>query len=302
MSKILAIVLFAFAVTANAKENITVLYAFSASDTTANYSRVMLEEANRIQNKYNFIFDAKPGAGGTLAALAVSNTPNTILHHSTAFFVRPNFFPKESWDLAQYREEFVLCRAPMSISSSKYSKWSEIGNKPVTVGISGLGVTTHIVAVKLQERFPNMVIVPFKSTTDAVLSMVTGNTDLAIGFSGELTQWINAGKVHVLGITGTRSHPGFPSLTGQGFDPIFGQMLVGQHYVVPASWSEDKSRELYDIFAQAAKSKTVTDSFRDDFCAPEPTTYKDLSKFSEKLIESEIPSPKFLIVFNPKRI
>ena len=164
------------ALVAIAKENITVLYAFSPSDTTANYSRVLLNEANRIQDKYNFIFDARPGAGGTIAAHTVLTTPNTVLHHSTAFFVRPNFYSAaESWEISAFREQFVHCLAPMVISSSRYRDWKEIGDQPATVGISGLGVTTHITAVKLKERFPNIVIVPFKSTSDALLSMVEGH-------------------------------------------------------------------------------------------------------------------------------
>ena len=66
MKKLLAALLLV-ASTAFAKDNITILYAFSPSDTTGNYSRVLTYEANKIQDKYNFIFDARPGAGGTLA-------------------------------------------------------------------------------------------------------------------------------------------------------------------------------------------------------------------------------------------
>lgn len=262
-----------------AKENITIVYAFSISDTTANYSRVLLTEANKIQDKYNFIFDAKPGAGGTIATNYVLNAPNTILHHSTAFFVRPNIFPKESWDITQFREEFVHCLAPLVIASSKYKSWKEISDLPVTIGISGLGVTTHLAAVQLQQKYPNMIIVPFKSTTDAMSSMVAQQTDLAIGFPGEVKQWTETKKVTVLGITGTKSVGGYPTLVSQGLGPVFGQMLVGQHFLIPTKWSEDKAHEIYDILTQASRITSVEESYRDDFCSPHATTYKDLPKF-----------------------
>lgn len=278
--KTLIIGLATFCSLAMAKENITVLYAFSASDTTANYSRVLLNEANKIQDKYNFIFDAKAGAGGTLATNHVSTTPDTILHHSTAFFVRPNIFPKESWDLSTFREEFVHCQAPMVIAGSKVTSWKEVGNnKSVSIGISGLGVTTHLVAVQLQQKYPNLVIIPFKSTTDAMLSMVAGTVDLAIGFPGEVKQWVDSKKVTVLGITGSKSVGGYPTLVSQGFNSVFGQMLVGQHFVVPTKWSESKSREIYDILTQAAKNPVVAESYQDDYCAPLHSEYKDLPKF-----------------------
>lgn len=279
MKKLLAALLLV-ASTAFAKDNITILYAFSPSDTTGNYSRVLTYEANKIQDKYNFIFDARPGAGGTLAANEVLNKPDTILHHSTAFFVRPNIFPKESWDLGLFREQFVHCAAPMVVAGSKITSWKEVeGKKSVSIGISGLGVTTHLMAVQLQKKHPNLLIVPFKSTTDAMLSMYSGQTDLALGFPGEVKQWVETKKVTVLGVTGTKSVGGYPTLVSQGFAPVFGQMLIGQHYVVPKTWSEEKSKEIHEILARATKSQNVQDSYKDDFCAPQPTQYKDLDKF-----------------------
>jgi hypothetical protein len=60
MSKLIFIVLFSIAsVIASAKENVTVVYSWTAADGPANYSRAIIEEANRLQNKYNFVFDEK---------------------------------------------------------------------------------------------------------------------------------------------------------------------------------------------------------------------------------------------------
>ena len=265
---------------AQAQEKITILYAFSPSDTTGNFSRILSAEANKLQNKYEFIYDAKPGAGGTIATNEALNRPNTILHHSTAFFVRPNIFPKESWDLGSFREQFVYCVAPMVVAGSTVTNWREVAEKKsVTIGISGLGVTTHLMAVQLQKKYPNLVIIPFKSTTDAMLSMFSKQTDLAIGFPGEVRQWVETKKVSVLGITGPHSEPGFPTLVSQGHDPVFAQMRVGQHFVVPKTWPESKSKEIYDILAVAYKSPALQEAFKEDLCSPQPTAYKDLDKF-----------------------
>jgi tripartite-type tricarboxylate transporter receptor subunit TctC len=223
-----------------ARETITIMYAYSPSDTTGNYSRVMANELNSSQDKYTFVFDAKPGAGGTLAVNDVLSKPNnTILHHSTAFFVRPVIFPKESWDIGAFKEQYLYCSAPLVVAGGTVKTWKDVaGKKDVTIGISGLGVTTHLMAVQLQKKYPNLIIVPFKSTTDAMASMFARQTDLAIGFPGEVTQWANSGKVAVLGITGAKSYKGFPSLTSQGHDKIFDGMVVGQHLAVPKTWSD----------------------------------------------------------------
>jgi tripartite-type tricarboxylate transporter receptor subunit TctC len=263
---------------AQPKETITLLYAFSPADTTGNYSRVLAMELNKAQNKYNFIMDGKPGAGGTLAVNEVSmaKAGTHILHHSTAFFVRPNIFPKESWNVADYKEQWLYCAAPMVISSVKYKTWAEVAAaKDVSIGISGLGVTTHLMAVQLKKKYPNLNIIPFKSTTDAMMSILSGNTDLAIGFAGEVTKW--EGKMTALGITGQRSYPNFPTLVSQGHDAVFGGMVVGQHLAVPQSFPESKRKEIYELILKVATNNpALTERFAEDLCQPRVLGYDRL--------------------------
>ena len=165
MKKILASLLAAVSLIAAAKENITIYYSWSASDTAANFHRVLADEANKIQNKYNFVFDVKPGAGGSIAANHVLNQPNAIVATASAFFIRPNFFPNESHDISKFQALFPQCSAPAVITSKKYRTWSEVpADRPVSIGMSGMGTTTHLIAAQIAKKYPNLVIVPFKST------------------------------------------------------------------------------------------------------------------------------------------
>lgn len=92
MKTLFAILLAATSIVATAKENITIYYSWSASDTAANFHRVLADEANKIQDRYNFIFDVKPGAGGSIAANTVLNQPNTILATASAY--TPKLLPQ----------------------------------------------------------------------------------------------------------------------------------------------------------------------------------------------------------------
>lgn len=285
MKKLLAALLATISLTATAKENIVIMYAWGPGDSVANYHRTLAAEANKIQNKYNFLFDTKPGAGGAIAANTALREANTVLAHSTAFFVRPNVYPNESYDLNLFKEQFVHCMAPMAVTSTKFKSWSELGQdaKP-TIGISGLGVTTHLAALQIQKRYPNMVIVPFKSTTDSMLSMVSGQTDFHIGFISEAEQWSkeNANKsvkVNVLGITGTKVVNGYVPMVRQGFDSTFGQMNVGHHLVVPKTVDSGKHREFYDIFAKASQAESVRKAYAVDYCDPQNVAYDQLDNF-----------------------
>jgi len=286
MSKLLVTLVAALTLgVAQAKETITIYYAWGPGDSVANYHRTLAAEANKIQDKYNFLFDTKPGAGGVIASKTVLNVPNTILAHSTAFFVRPNVYPNESYDLSQFKEQYVHCMAPMAVTSTKYKSWKDVPrDADVTVGISGLGVTTHLAALQLQKKYPKMNIIPFKSTNDSMLSMVSGQTDFHIGFISEAEQWSKnnsaSGKtVSVLGITGNSQINGYPTLVSEGFPAAFAQMNVGHHLVAAGSQDDARTKEFHAIFAQAAKSQSVRDAYAVDYCAPQDVPVKDLTKF-----------------------
>ncbi len=284
MKKLLTtLLLAASALAAHARENITIFYAWGPGDSVANYHRTIANEANKIQDKYNFIFDTKPGAGGAIASNHVLNTPNSVLAHSTAFFVRPVVYPNESYDLSKFKEQYVHCMAPMAVTSTKYKTVKDVPAN-ASVGISGLGVTTHLAAIELQKRYPNLNIVPFKSTNDSMLSMVSGQTDLHIGFISEAEQWSkeNANsdrKVTVLGITGNKVVNGYQPLVRQGFDPSFADMNVGHHLLLPTTVSEEKRKEFHAIFARAAQTASVRAAYAVDYCEPQTVTYDGLDKF-----------------------
>ena len=281
---LLSIILSFFTVSAMAKETVTIVYAWGPGDSVANYSRTLAAETNKIQNKYTFIFDTKPGAGGAIASNHVLNSPNTILAHSTAFFVRPVVYPNESYDLTQFKDLKTQCMAPMAVTSSKYKSWKEVPtDTPITVGISGLGVTTHLAALQLQEKYKNINIIPFKATSESLVSMVSGQTDLHVGFISEAETYVkskvNGRNVTVLGITGNKVVNGYPTLVSEGFPKVFAQMDVGFHLVVPANLDEAKTKELNDILTRAGKTKSVRDAYGIDYCSPLETPYSELPKF-----------------------
>lgn len=284
MSKLLAILVATLAITAaQARENITIFYAWGPGDSVANYHRTIAAEANKIQDKYNFVFDTKPGAGGAIASNHVLNTPNTILAHSTAFFVRPNIYPNESYDLTKFKEQYVHCMAPMAVTSTKYKTVKDVPAN-ASVGISGLGVTTHLAALELKKKYPDLNIIPFKGTTESMLSMVSGQTDLHIGFISEAEQWSKENntsdrKVNVLGITGARVINGYQPLINQGFDKSFADMNVGHHMLVPGRQDDARTQEFHGIFARAARSESVRTAYAVDYCAPQDVTYQELPRW-----------------------
>lgn len=268
MKKILAIILSTFAIAASAKETITIVYSWTPADVAANFHRTIAEEANKVQDKYTFIFDVKPGAGGSIAANYVQNTPNTLLATASAFFIRPNFFPNESHDIGKFKELLPACSAPGAISSKKYKSWAEVPTDAnLSIGMSGLGTTTHLIAAQIAKKYPNLTIVPFKSTSEALISVLSGNTDFAVNFLGDSAQYKEGkNQVNVLGITGTQSIDGVTPLINQGFTKDLAVMNVPAQLLVPVGMSDAKFNELREILVKAGRGKGVQEAYDVDRC------------------------------------
>lgn len=268
MKKTLAAILLATtAFAAVARENIIIYYSWGAADTAANFHRVLADESNKIQDKYNFVFDVKPGAGGSIAARTVQAQPDTILATASAFFIRPNFFPNESHDISQFRELFPQCSAPAVITSKKYKTWAEVPvDKPTTIGMSGMGTTTHLIAAQIAKKYPNLIIVPFKSTSEAILSVLSDSTDMAVNFMGDSAQYVETNRLNVLGATGSKTIGNVRPLSSQGFTRDLDVMDVPAQLLVPNSFPEAKAREIRDIFVQAGRRPAVLDSYKPDYC------------------------------------
>lgn len=267
MKKLLAILVATFALVSQARETITIVYSWTPADVAANFHRSLADEANKIQNRYNFIFDAKPGAGGSIAANYVAAHPNTVLATASAFFIRPNFFPNESHDISKFRELFPQCSAPAVITSKKYKTWDEVPtDKPITIGMSGMGTTTHLIATQIAKKYPNLTVVPFKSTSEALVSVLSGNTDLAVNFMGDSAQYVEVNKINVLGATGPRTVNGVKPLSSQGFTKDLDLMDIPAQLLVPTSFPDSKAKEIRDIFVQAGRQPNVLDSYKLDYC------------------------------------
>jgi tripartite-type tricarboxylate transporter receptor subunit TctC len=273
MKKLLAILLATFSITALARENITLVYSWTAADNAANFYRALVEEANRIQTQYNFIFDTKPGAGGTVAANYTNNNPsNNLWINSSAGFIRPNLFPTESHSMADFRSILPMCVSPFVINSVRYKSWKDVPkDAKLSIGMSGLGTTTHLVSLQIAKNYPNMQVVPFKSTSEALLNVLNGTVDFSVGFHGDSEQYTKATapkQVYWLGQTGRDSIKGTELLANQDFSKNLLDMSTPQQIFASRKLSEDRFRQLRAILVEASRAKTVRDANAADNCVP----------------------------------
>ncbi len=254
------------AISAHASQTLTIIWPFGMGDTQAQYSRSLVEELNKNQKKYTFILENKPGAGATIGARYVLATPNSVLSASTAFFVRPNFYPEESHSVADFRPLMTQCAAPMVIVSKKYRSWQEVEkSKPINIGISGLGATSHLMAMEIIKRFPNAIPVPYRGTREASIDVMAGNIELSVAFLGEVEGFLDKGEINALGISGRKVVRGIPTLESQGFAGV-GEVVNMHSLQVPRTMPVEQYNELRDMVIRAARADSVQKAYIADYC------------------------------------
>ena len=273
MKKLITALLCSLALTAQARETVTIIYGFSAADSSANYGRNLANEANKLQNKYNFLFDVRPGGGQSIAVNYVKNTPNQILMTSGVFWLRPGLYPDASYNSHEFKTLATMCSAPFAVGSVKFKTWRDVPiDKPITIATSGLGVISHLVAIELQKKYSNATIVPFKSTAEAVTNTLGQQVDIVVGFVGDLEKYANLsdGKtgITILGITGAKPLPKYATLASQGFNSALAKMNTPYNLMIPTSWSDKKTAEVQAILLKVESTKSVRDAYQADSCMP----------------------------------
>lgn len=273
MKRLFMLFMMAISSTIWAREPISLVYSWTAGDKAANYYRALVDEANRSQTRYNFIFETRPGAGGTVAANHVLTAPNNLLWiNSSAGFIRPNLYPADSHDMTRFRSILPMCVSPFVIASTKYRSWREIPrDAALTIGNSGVGTTTHLVSIQIARNYPNMVIVPFKSTSEALLGVLSGAVDLSVGFYGDSEEYRQPGStrwVHWLGQTGRDAIKGSELLANQGFSRDLLDMSTPQQIFAARAMNEERFRDLRTILQRAAQAPAVLAGQAADTCTP----------------------------------
>ena len=258
MKKLLAVLLATLSLSAFAGKIIPIVWPAATGAAQANYIRVIIDQANKDQDKYTFIYDNKPGAGGTVAAKYVEAYNGiALLSYSSSYFIRPVFYPNESFNTADFKPVLIECTGqPYSIVSVKYKSLEEIRReKDLTIGVL-LGSLTEANARELQTLLPNthLTFVGYNGTTQSTQEVMAGRLDLNVDLPSELKPWVDAGKITVLGASGTKEYPGLPTWNSKGIKG-FSDLVSNYQMVVHGSKVDEPTRqELHEILRKAART------------------------------------------------
>jgi tripartite-type tricarboxylate transporter receptor subunit TctC len=267
-------------------QTVSVVWPFSLAGAQPNMVRQMIDNANKQQNKYQFVFNNVPGAGGTVAANTVNNTKELkVLITSTSFYIRPAMYQAshnpQDFDLLGT----VCSKQPFAVFSKKYSRVSDLRDGKASIGIIN-GTISQLVSTSLQ--YNNGIVlndIGYRGTPEAMTDMLSGQLDASVDFFGPMTmaRFAEQDKVHVLGITGERNIPGFATFKSQNIKGL--ESIEFSMYVLVKNATDTATKqELSDIIANSI-NEPVRKMCVDEYGIIERAAYNSLAGTHQSLID-----------------
>ena len=245
------------ALNVTAKETIVVLNPQGPSHSGTPQLMAMVDEANKQQNKYQFVIEFKPGAFESIALKELTDSNQTKISTMTNAAIEgfDRGLVNES-DLIPVFSQGDSCWAVIGVTKTNNGLESFKSLNELVVGGPAIGGATHLAALEIGRRYniPVRYIV-YKSNYDAFINMVA---DSSINFIFERVKNYESFKdknknMHMLAMSCPTRHPqvaAIKTLHEYGIDSPF----IWQQIVTSKNMSEAKVKELNGIFSLATKT------------------------------------------------
>jgi tripartite-type tricarboxylate transporter receptor subunit TctC len=273
-------------ITAYAQTTVSIIWPFAPGSTSANYVRTLIEDANSQQSKYLFVFEHKPGAGGSIAMNNVLLSDRlTIVSNSNSFYTRPLYYPNESYNVDSFVPVITqMVGQPIAVASKKFANVNSLKTqKKLTIGIIS-GSITQLVAETLQKKLPGveLLLVPYPSTVAATRDVLGGHIDLSVDFANDLEPFVKDNQLSIVGITGKKEYLNFPTFASQGHRE-FDDIVQNYFLFVKKDVSPSVHKELHEIFRKANNNIKTTELYLKDYGTPVDQNLTQSTELFQKL-------------------
>lgn len=215
------------------------------------------------------VVENRPGAAGWQGIVAMSRMPadghtigltiSNIIYAKSLYAKLPFDMEKDFAPVSMVSRSPVTLVVPANFQANTLKEFVDlVRSSPAKYSYAsfGQGTTAHIFGetLKLNARL-DMVHVPYKGAAPAVADLLGGHVSAAFLDTGTVLPLLQAGKVKVLSISGTKrlaNVPAIPTFLEQGykgFEPVgFFQVLA------PPGTPADVVNKLSDLIAKAVNS------------------------------------------------
>lgn len=206
-------------------QTIKFVVPYSAGGAADALARVIAAELGT-RLKQQVIVDNKPGASGSIGAMAVARSaPDgyTFLYDATSFTVNPSLIPKLSFD---YAKDFVpvglVARIPTLLvvpASSPFHSVADLIARAranpgkLTFASAGNGSAAHLTAELFSQGLKlGLVHIPYKGGAPALTDLAGGQVDMMFSAVAACGPLVKAGKLRAIATAFDRRLPDMPQL------------------------------------------------------------------------------------------
>ena len=261
---------------------ITLVVPFSAGGPTDTVTRLIAEPMSRELGE-QIVVQNVTGAGGTLAATQVANSPPdgyTILIHHIGMSTAPTLYRNLPYDpLEAFETIGLVTEVPMTIIARKDFEPSTLqelveyvkSNKDtVTYANAGIGAASHLCGMLFMDAIgTQLTTVPYQGTGPAMTDLLGGQVDFMCDQTTNTTGQIQAGEVKAYAVTmGERLEtlPDLSTTAEAGLEDF--QIGVWHALYAPAGTPEPIIKKLSSALQAALEDENVIDRFAELGTAP----------------------------------
>ena len=270
---------------------ITILVPFPPGGSSDIVMRLVANKASDAL-KQPIVIENRPGAAGNVAAMAIKNaTPDgylLMLGHTGTHAINPTLYGDLKFDpmkdfspitgLVTFNNILNVPVASPAKTVAELVAHAKTKPEGLSYGSQGVGTGGHLLGVLLAKHAGiNLVHVPYRGIAPAVTDTVAGRMDLL--FAGYLSSGshVEAGRLRLLGIAGSKRHPKLPDLPTMaeaGYRDV--QMDQWFGLFAPAKTPAPIVRKLNAEFVKALRSDDVRDKVESQVFSVMATTPDEL--------------------------
>jgi tripartite-type tricarboxylate transporter receptor subunit TctC len=256
-------------------KNIRILVGFAAGGGNDIFARVVGQKLQELLGQ-SVVVENKPGAGGRLAVEYVAGqapdgytllvAPSGSMSVAAGVFDKLPYHPTRSFVPLTMIADFPLILVVAADHPAKTVQelvaWAKAHPDKANYATTSPAFIVTTELLKLKTGMPGVGI-PYKSSNEMLMSVIGGNSLLAIADGPPTIPQVKGGKVRALAVTGSRRSPELPdvpSMAEAGYPEVNIRLWSG--FFAPASTPPAITKKLEATLREAIKDPSVQEKLK----------------------------------------
>ncbi|WP_406624383.1 Bug family tripartite tricarboxylate transporter substrate binding protein [Acidovorax sp. SDU_ACID1] len=292
-----------------AKQPLTLIVPFGPGSSPDTMARAVAEEAGKTLQQ-TIVVQNKPGASGNLGTDAIAKAKpdgytfgvsitgplvnNTVIYKNLPYKPATDLTPL-TLAVHQYNVLVVPANSPIKSLPDLVAEMKKPGAK-LNFPSTGAGTVSHLAVELLLDRVGGKALhVPYKSSPDAVTSLLSGDTTFAALPPVAAMPMVQDGRLRAIAAVSAKRLsflPDTPTMAELGYPGVEGSGWIG--FVAPAGIPADVKTRLNAALTQALASPAVGQRLKTMHMEPAPTSPEAFGQYMAEELQRWSPLIKRL--------